>query len=341
MPHRRRQAVAVRAAAALPTAAALRLAGQPPDAHGVPLEPDLAVLLKIVDRLRWPPLERLQIPAAQAEARREAAVLAGRRLGGEVRALRVPGAAGPLAGRLYGASGHGLVVWLHGGGWVLGDLDTHDAFCRRLAAASGARVLAVAYRRAPAARFPAAVEDVVAAVGWATENAVTLGADPARVGVGGDSAGGNLAAVAALALRDTVAFQVLLYPITDVSREHRSYAAFANGPWLTAALMRWFRAHYLPEGKAAHDPRASPLLADDLADLPPTYVGVAGFDPLRDEGLAYARRLEREGAQVRLDCFPAQMHGYAELAGVSRSARAASLAAARWIRDRMAAHAHQ
>ena len=333
MPHRR-QAAAVRAAGALPVVVARRLTGPAPDRGAGPLEPDLALLLRLVGRLRWPDLERMSAPAAHAESRREAAVLAGRRLRADVRALQLPGPAGPLAGRLYAAGGDSLVVWLHGGGWVLGDHDTHDALYRRLARASGASVLAVDYRRAPSAPFPAAADDAVAAVRWAHAHAAELGADPLRIGVGGDSAGGNLAAVAALALRDAVAFQVLLYPVTDVSREHPSYAEFEDGPWLTAGLMRWFRAHYLPDAAAARDPRVSPLLAPDVAGVPPAYVGIAGHDPLRDEGLAYGRRLEQAGNEVLLDVLPAQLHGYAELAGVSRSARAATARAARWIRAR-------
>lgn len=320
----------MRAAGALPATLARRLAG-PADAA---LDPDLALLLRLTGRLRWPELERMTAPAAQAEVRREAAVLAGRRPRAEVRTLQVAGADGALAARLYKACGDSLLVWLHGGGWVVGDLDTHDALCRRLARASGASVLAVDYRRAPAARFPAAAEDAVAAVRWAQGHAAALGMDPAAVGVGGDSAGGNLAAVAALALRDAVTFQVLLYPITDVSHEHGSYADFADGPWLTAPLMHWFRTHYVPGGADLRDPRLSPLLAGDLSGAPPAYVGVAGHDPLRDEGLAYARRLEQAGNEVVLDFLPAQMHGYAELAGVSRSARAATLRAAHWVRAR-------
>ena len=329
MPHRR-QALAVRAAGALPAGVARRLAG-PADAA---LEPDLALLLRLTGRFRWPELERMTAPAAQAEARRGAAVLAGRRLRAEVRTLWIPGADGALAARLYRAGGNSLLVWLHGGGWVLGDLDTHDPLCRRLARASGASVLAVDYRLAPAAPFPAAADDAVAAVRWAIDHAPELGADPARVGVGGDSAGGNLAAVAALELRDAVAFQVLLYPVTDVSHEHPSYAVFEHGPWLTASLMRWFRAHYLPDATAARDPRVSPLLAADASGAPPAYVGIAGHDPLRDEALAYGRRLEHAGNEVSLDVLPAQLHGFAELAGVSRSARAATMRAARWVRAR-------
>jgi acetyl esterase len=329
MPHRR-QAVVMRATGALPSTLARRLAG-PADTT---LEPDLALLLRLTGRLRWPELEHMTAPAAQAEVRREAAVLAGRTPRAEVRTLQVAGADGALAARLYKACGDSLLVWLHGGGWVVGDLDTHDALCRRLACASGASVLAVDYRRAPAARFPAAAEDAVAAVRWAHGHAAGMGVDPAAVGVGGDSAGGNLAAVAALTLREAVGFQVLLYPITDVSQEHGSYADFADGPWLTASLMRWFRMHYVPSGADLRDPRLSPLLAGDLSGAPPAYVAVAGHDPLRDEGLAYARRLERAGNEVVLDFLPAQMHGYAELAGVSRSARAATLRAAHWVRAR-------
>ena len=329
MPHRR-QAFVTRAAGALPAPLTRRFAGS---AHAA-LEPDLALLLRLTDRLRWPELERMTAPAAQTEARREAAVLAGRRPRAAVRTLQIAGANGALAARLYKACGDMLLIWMHGGGWVVGDLDTHDALCRRLACASGASVLAVDYRRAPAARFPAAAEDAVAAVRWAHSHAGDLGVDPAALGVGGDSAGGNLAAVAALALREAVAFQVLLYPITDVSREHGSYAKFADGPWLTASLMRWFRAHYVPGDADLHDPRVSPLLTRDLSGAPPAYVGVAGHDPLRDEGLAYARRLERAGNDVVLDFLAAQIHGYAELAGVSRSARAATLRAAHWVRAR-------
>jgi len=332
MPRRRLETLVVRLAGALPGSAARRLAAR----DHPELAPDLALLVRLVGWFGWPQLDRLPAPLARAEARHQAAVLAGRRLRTDLRRLRVPGPAGPLDARLYAAPGGGdaLTVWLHGGGWVLGDLDGHDVFCRRLARTSGAKVLAVAYRCAPEDPFPAAVDDAVAAVRWACEHAAAMGADPARVGVGGDSAGANLAAVAALTLRRRVAFQVLLYPITDVSREHPSYAAAEDGPWLTAALMRWFRDHYL-SGEDPSDARVSPLLSDaaDLSGAPPAYVGIAGHDPLRDEGLAYAERLEQAGVVVRLDHFPAQMHGYVELAGVSRSARAATRAAADWIRD--------
>jgi len=327
----RRQAIAVRAAGALPAVLAKAIARR----EGAPLEPDLQVLLRVIARLRWPALESMPVLAAQRESRRESTVLAGRRVPAAVRTLAIPSGSGTLAARLYvppGAARHGaLLVWLHGGGWVLGDLESHDPLCRRLARDAGVRVLAVDYRVAPAARFPAAVDDALAAVGWALAHAREIGADPARVGVGGDSAGGNLAAVAALALREALAFQVLLYPITDVSREHPSYEDFADGPWLTAALMRWFRALYVPDEQAAADPRASPLRASDPAGAPPAYVGLAGIDPLLDEGRAYARLLAAAGVPVRLQQFPRQLHGYAELAGVSRSARAATAAATAWI----------
>ena len=248
---RRLETVVVRLAGALPERVARQLAAR----DGAGLAPDLAVLVRLVEWFGWPQLELLPVPLARAEARREAAVLAGRRVRADVRRLEVPGAAGRLDARLYAGpdGGSALTVWLHGGGWVLGDLDGHDAFCRRLARASGAKVLAVAYRCAPEASFPAALDDAVAAVRWASEHAAALGAHPGQVGVGGDSAGANLAAGVALTLRDAVAFQVLLYPVTDVSREHPSYAEAEDGPWLTAALMRWFREHYLPGEDAARD----------------------------------------------------------------------------------------
>jgi acetyl esterase len=334
-----RQALVLRAAAMLPASVAGTLSRRRYACDGELLAGDLALLLRLTEQFGWPPIESLSVAGARMEARREASVLAGARTPVRMRGLEVPGAAGALPARLYAPRGAvsptGLVVWLHGGGWVLGDLDSYDALCRRLVRATGARVLAVAYRTAPEAPFPAAAEDAVAVVRWTLESAAVLRADPARVAVGGDSAGANLAAVAARALGRRLAGQVLLYPIADLSQEHPSYAAFPAGPWLSADLMRWFITHYLPSRVAADDPRASPLLAPSLAGGPPAYVGIAHFDPLRDEGLALARRLTQGGVDVTLERFGDQLHGYAELAGVSRSARAATGAAARWLRDRL------
>jgi acetyl esterase len=246
--------------------------------------------------------------------------------------VTVDGAVGPLDARLYlpeGAPRPGpLVVWFHGGGWVVGDLDSHDPACRFLAHASGVPLLSVAYRLAPEAPFPAAVDDALAAFRWAVHHAASLGADPHRVGVAGDSAGGNLAAVVSLlATRDggpAPAFQALVYPVTDLSRKSESYRRFAVGYFLTEAQMDWYRGHYLQDPAQAFDPRVSPLLAEDLTGLPPAYVTVGGFDPLRDETVAYARRLQDAGVPTTLRVHPGLIHAFVNAAGVLPAAAAAT-----------------
>jgi acetyl esterase len=254
--------------------------------------------------------------------------------------MALPGPAGGLGARLYvpfGATVPGpLLVYLHGGGWVLGDLDTHDATCRFLAREAGVRVLAVDYRLAPEHPFPAPLDDTVTAVRFAIDQAGRLGADPARIAVGGDSAGGNLAAAAARLLAraesPAPAFQLLIYPITDLSRKRPSYQLFREGFFLTESQMDWYRDHYLPAPEAALDPRASPLLADDLAGLPPSHIAVAGFDVLRDEGEEYANRLRAAGVPVTVSRHTGLVHGFANTVGLGRAspvAMADSVAALR------------
>jgi acetyl esterase len=205
-------------------------------------------------------------------------------------------------------------VYFHGGGWVIGDLDTHDVICRQLTAASGASVISVDYRLAPEHKFPAAAEDAWAATQWIVGHAGELGLDASRLAVGGDSAGGNLAAVVALMARDAggpaIRLQVLIYPVTDVMRETRSYADFADGYMLTRDSMRWFIAHYLRGRDDARDWRASPLRAPSLAGLPPALIVTAGFDPLRDEGESYAGRLRDAGVMVDYACYGGMVHGF-------------------------------
>jgi acetyl esterase len=229
-----------------------------------------------------------------------------------------------------------LVVYYHGGGWVVGDLDTHDATCRHLAHDTTAAVLALDYRLAPEHRFPAAVDDAVAAFAWAVREAPALGADPACVGVAGDSAGGNLAAVVAQVTTRAggarPVAQLLIYPVTDLSTKHPSYRLFSAGFFLTEADMDWYRGSYLPDESAARDPRASPLLAADLSGLPPAIVLTAGFDVLRDEGEAYARRLRDAGVPVELRRNAGQIHGFANASSVSPTARAAMDEGARLFR---------
>jgi acetyl esterase len=231
---------------------------------------------------------------------------------GAVRDLTADGPGGPIPVRVYRPAGVAagtalpVLVYYHGGGWVIGDLDTHDVQCRQITAEAGITVVAVDYRLAPEHKFPAAVDDAWAATRWVVARAGELGVDPARLAVAGDSAGGNLAAVVALMARDAggpaIALQVLIYPVTDVGAESKSYSDFRDG-------MRWFTSHYLKTPSDAQDWRVSPLRAASLAGLPPALVITAGFDPLRDEGAAYARRLTEAGGQVDYINYGGMIHG--------------------------------
>lgn len=229
------------------------------------------------------------------------------------------------------------LVYYHGGGWTIGDLDTHDTLCRQLANGAGICVVAVDYRMGPEHRFPAAVEDSLAAAYWVRREAAALGVDPARLAVGGDSAGGNLAAVVALAARDAgdlpLKFQLLIYPATDARRGQASHTANGSGYLLTRETMDYFYGHYLDDPRAAHDWRASPLLADDLARLPPALVITAGYDPLRDEGLEYAARLTEAGNAASHLCFERQIHGFITMGRVLDEANTAVMLCAAALRQ--------
>ncbi len=257
------------------------------------------------------------------------------------RGLMVDGAAGPLPARLYTPAGleagSPLVVFFHGGGFVLGDLDSHDAPCRYIADRARVRVLAVDYRLAPETIFPAAADDAVAATAWALTHADQLGADPARVAVCGDSAGGNLSAVAAreLALAGGAqpAFSLLFYPVTGADPANRSRDTFASGYFLTRADIDWFHDQYTPEPGQDTDPRFDVLHADGLAGIGRTHVVVAGFDPLRDEGAAYAQRLRDAGVEATTQLAPGELHGFLNLVGVSADARVDVDAALDVLRD--------
>jgi len=244
---------------------------------------------------------------------------------GEVRELRADGPHGPIPLRLYRPAGAAtgplpVLVYYHGGGWVIGDLDTHDVLCRQLALQSGCAVVAVDYRMGPEHRFPAAVDDCVAATRWVRANASALGVDAARLAVGGDSAGGNLAAAGTLVARDAgdlpIAFQLLIYPATDQRRIAPSHTTNAQGYLLTADSMRYYHDHYIDDPKHDLDWRASPLLAPDLSRLPPSLVLVAGYDPLRDEGVQYAQRLSESGSRATLVSFERQIHGFVTMGRV-------------------------
>jgi acetyl esterase len=244
--------------------------------------------------------------------------------------IRIPGPAGELPARIYAPQATGAprptVAYFHGGGWVQGDLETHHGLCARLAKHADVLVVAIDYRLAPEHKFPAAVDDCLAAYRWLRTHGRDVGADTTRVAVAGDSAGGNLAAVVSqLAARDggpAPALQLLIYPATDFSRRRRSRELFGEGFLLTNSEMDWFETNYLgAERTHARDPRASPLLSEDLSGLAPAYVVTAAFDPLRDEGEEYAAALARAGTPVVLRRFPGFIHAFIAGAGVSRNAR--------------------
>ena len=245
-----------------------------------------------------------------------------------IRELSVPGPGGTIRVRLYHPS-HAqalpLVVFFHGGGFVICDLDTHDPFCRSLARASGCAVASVDYRRAPETRFPGPLEDCFAATKWLAANADEIGVDPTRLAVCGDSAGGNLAAVVAMLARDRggprLCHQALIYPVTDLANESASVREFGNGHMLTADMMRWFADSYLGDTAQAGNPLASPLLVTDLAGLPPATLITAEFDPLRDEGEAYGACLREAGVPVVARRYLGMLHGFVSMPYVTPVAR--------------------
>jgi acetyl esterase len=234
--------------------------------------------------------------------------------------------AADVAGGLAHSAPVPALVYLHGGGWVIGDLDTHDVLCRSLCNESGMVVVSVDYRLAPEHVFPAAFDDAVAAFTWVAENAEALGVDTQRIAIGGDSAGGNLAAAAALALRGQAVsprFQLLIYPATDMRRVAPSHTTNGEGYLLTREVMNWFGNHYVPRREDDTDWRASPLLAASLSGVPPAFVLTAGFDPLRDEGLQYADALSAAGVATEYVCFERQIHGFITMGRALREANTA------------------
>lgn len=257
----------------------------------------------------------------------------------------VPGPDGPIPVRTYRPEGDGpfpVLVFFHGGGWVIGDIDTHDNVCRRLANGAGCAVVSVGYRLAPEHPAPAAGEDCWAALRWVAEHADDLDVDPTRIAVGGDSAGGNLSAVvaqrAAAEGGPRLSLQLLIYPGVDLRMGHASIAENGEGYFLTEDTMRWFCAQYLSGGADVEDPTISPLLAADdaLRDVAPAYVITAGYDPLRDEGQAYAKRLEAAGTAVTHVCYDDMIHGFIQMSTATPRTVEATGAAAAALRDAFA-----
>jgi acetyl esterase/lipase len=301
------------------------------------LDPQAQALLDQIVGSGLPPLNALSVP----EARQAALALGG--MAGAPEAVAgvtnrtIPGPAGDLPVRIYTPAGtppFPVLVYLHGGGWVIGNLDTHDGVCRGLTNAVGCMVVSVDYRLAPEHKFPAAAEDAYAATCWVAAHAAGIGADPARLAVGGDSAGGNLSAVVALMARDRgtpqLRYQLLVYPVTDAACDTPSYRENADGYFLTRDMMRWFWNHYLRSSADGENPYASPLRAGDFHGLPPALVMTAEFDPLRDEGEAYAARLRAADVPVTLSRYDGMIHGFFGMAGVvDRAQDAVKEAAAR------------
>ncbi len=238
--------------------------------------------------------------------------------------FHIPGSAGQIPLRVYTPTGRApfpILVYFHGGGWVIGNLDTHDSICRSLANRASCIVIAVDYRLAPEHRFPAAVEDAYTAICWASSNAHRIDGDPARIAAGGDSAGGNLAAVVSLMARDkgmpSVIYQVLIYPVTDLSAfDTASYHQHGQGYMLTKDGMDYYRDHYIEYEEQLKNPYASPLLAQEIGGLPPALILTAEFDVLTDEALAYAKRLKEAGVHVTCKCFDGMIHGFCCLGGM-------------------------
>jgi len=255
----------------------------------------------------------------------------------------IAGPAGDLAVRIYRPASAPAdaklpcLVYAHGGGWVFGNLDSHDVLCAQFALEAGIVVFAVDYRLAPEARFPGAFDDVVAGLTWVAANGASIGVDSSKLAIGGDSAGGNLAAAVAIWARDhggpELRLQLLAYPVTDAVGRAESYRRYEDGFGLNAATMEWFFDHYMPDKAGRDDWRVSPLRAKSLAGLPPALVITAGYDPLRDEGRAYAFRLHQEGTQADLVEFGGMLHGFLSSPMLLHGARRGTSLAAAALRE--------
>jgi len=309
------------------------------------LDPDAAAVFKAFQEAGRPPYETV----TPAEARE--LYLKGRFVTNpeppeldKVQPLTIPSPTGAIPARVYTPKqlrkADGLapcLVFFHGGGWVIGDLDSHDVVCRKLADEGQLIVVSVDYRLAPEHKFPAAVDDAITATTWIAGHAKEFGIDASRLSVGGDSAGGNLAAVVAIAARDgngpAIAGQVLIYPAIDFAMTHPSHSEPETSILLTHSVIKWFRDHYLNGAADVHDWRASPARAKTLVGLPPAYVLTAGADPLRDEGDEYAERLKQAGVAVTYRTFPGQFHGFFTMGKLLQQANVAATDIAVWMKS--------
>ena len=307
---------ALRFAFGLPNPVRRLIAGTPIRLDGQDLHPEAQLLLRL-QQLSGTDWRTKSASESRLDLELSSKLVAGPKITGVgARELTI----GEFAGRLYTpdglATGSPLLIFYHGGGWVTGGLETHDNLCRFLAREAGVRVLAADYRLAPEHPFPAAVDDAAEVLRYAVAKAEDLGIDANRIALGGDSAGGNLAAVTAHSAEVDITFLLLFYPGVDASVRRRSREIFGNGFFLTDEKMDWFLDQYSAGGQDRHDPRLSIMLAEDLSNLPPTYIATAGYDPLRDEGEAFAERLAAEGVPVVLRRHEGLFHGFANVLGV-------------------------
>lgn len=294
------------------------------------LDPDIAAILPLI-HAKQTPWSEFPLAGLRKGLKRNMAALDMEPLPlPDVRDLRIPGPHADIPARLYRPeTGVPLpvLIYLHGGGWVTFDVDSFDPWCRFLARHGQCAVLSVEYRLAPEHKFPAAIEDALAVLDWVKAHGPALEGD-GRVGIGGDSAGGNLATVVSLLTRSEPArapdLQLLVYPAVDLSEQRDSYHAFASGHVLERQAMEYFVAHYLNHPDEKYDLRVSPLLQKDLSGLPPALVYTAGFDPLRDEGAHYAQRLQENGVPARYHCFDTLVHGFLQMGRLPGPLRALS-----------------
>jgi len=289
----------------------------------MPLDPSVEVFLQAVHQQARPSLREVGLQEARDGIHLMHALCTPAPELARCEESTVPGPDGDVPVRIYSHAAEAVlpvVVYFHGGGWTIGDLVSYDVICRKLAAATGVTVVSVGYRMAPEHAFPAAAEDCYAVTKWIGEHGEELGVDGSRLAVAGDSAGGNLAAVTSLLARDrggpTISFQLLIYPITDGTMSFPSYKENAEGYLLTADDMAWFYEQYVPPEVDRKNPVLSPLYAPDLANLPPALVITAEYDPLRDEGEAYADALQQAGVEARSSRYDGMVHGFVPIDGV-------------------------
>jgi acetyl esterase len=289
----------------------------------MPVDPQVQALLAAMEAQGAPDISQLSVSQARDMANSFREMQGDLVQVAAVGDRTVPGPAGSLPVRIYRPNGspRGAIVYFHGGGWVIGNIEVVDAPCRALADATGCVVVSAQYRLAPESAYPAAADDCYAVTAWVAEHMDELGTEPAGLVVAGDSAGGNLAAVVALMARDRggpeIALQALIYPVTDLeSMETDSYRDNGEGYLLTAATMRWFRDHYVPDEARRSEPYASPARAEDLSGLPPAFVATMEFDPLRDEGERYAELLQKAGGTATVRRYDGQIHGLFWLGGM-------------------------